>query len=510
MSANENKRIAKNAVYLYGRMLLTVGVSLYTARVVLDTLGVDNYAIYNLVGGIVAIMSFINGTMALATQRFLNYEMGLGDPSRLQRTFSNAMIIHIAIAGLLLAVGETAGLWYVNNRLVIPPDRLFAANVTYQLSMLAAIAGIVQIPYLASVMAHERMDFYALIAILNVLLKLAVALSILLFATLDSLVVYATLMLLAAMLVMLLYRAYCKRHFPECRFRWKIDREIFSSMLRFSGWDLYGNLSYTTRMQGTIVILNNFGGLVLNAAGNLTLTVSGTITSFAGSIVTAFRPQIIQQYAKQNYPLMQTLINNCARYSFLLMGLLVVPLFLEMNCLLSIWLPEVPEYTATFCRIALLAACGELLVIIVCIGIHATGRIKMFSFITGTLYLLELPVMYFLLRHTGQPPLVYVVHCCFILIILFTDTVILHNFVPKFSIPVFWFRGFLVPLLIVGAAGILASLVCAMGDESLIRAVLTSLASAALIMAGTFCFGIDGPTRRKVIAKASQIAHRGR
>lgn len=508
MSAPESKRIARNAIYLYGRMLLTVGVSLYTARVVLDTLGVDNYGIYNLVGGIVAIMGFINGTMAGATQRFLNYEMGAGDPTRLQRTFSNAMLIHLAIAGVVLLLGETVGLWFVNTRLVIDPARMQAANITYQLSLLAAIAGIVQIPYVASVMAHERMDFYALISILNVLLKLAVALSILWIASLDTLVFYATLMLVAALIVMLIYRAYCRRHFTECRFNGKVDRDIFGSLLRFSGWDLYGNLSYTARLQGTIVILNNFGGTVLNSAGNLTLTVSGTISCFAGAVITAFRPQIIQQYAKRNYAYMQSLINNCARYSFILMGLLVIPLYLEVDYLLALWLKEVPEYTAVFCRISLIAACGELLIMIVCIGIHATGRIKAFSFITGTLYLLELPVMYLLLHHTGQPSLVYVVHCCFILLILFTDTVILHHFISGFSIPLFWFRGVLVPALIVGVAAAGAAWVQSIGDASLLRAILTGMAGGALLMAGTFCFGIDGPTRHKVMHKARSMTRR--
>ena len=224
MSNNDNKRIARNAVYLYGRMLLTMGVSLYTARVVIDTLGVDNYGIYNLVGGIVTIISFINGTMAGATQRFLNYEMGKGDPCKLQRTFSNSLLIHIGIGLLVLLLGETVGLWFVNTRLVIAPERMWAANITYQLSLLAAMASIVQIPYTASVMAHEHMNIYAGMSVLNVVLKLLVALSLMLFATIDTLVIYASLMLAAAIIVTVLYRAYCVKHFTECRFSRKIDK----------------------------------------------------------------------------------------------------------------------------------------------------------------------------------------------------------------------------------------------------------------------------------------------
>ncbi|WP_304382098.1 lipopolysaccharide biosynthesis protein [uncultured Duncaniella sp.] len=507
MSETDNRRIIKNALYLYGRMLLTVGVSLYTARVVLDTLGVQNYGIYNLVGGIVAILGFINGTMAGATQRFLNYEMGTGDQQKLNRTFSNALLIHIGIAGIVLLSGETIGLWFVNNKLTIAPERMLAANITYQLSLLTAIAGIVQIPYMASVMAHEKMGYYALIAIINVLLKLGVALAIMWISSWDTLVVYAILMLAAAMIVLSLYKIYCTRRFPECHFSRRTDRGILTSMLSFSGWDLYGNVSYTGRMQGTIVILNNFGGTVLNAAGNLALTVTGTITSFSGAVITAFRPQIIQQYAKHNHAMMLDLINKCARYAFLLMGFLVIPMFLEMDYLLNLWLREVPAYTAAFCKIALIAACGELLILSVSIGIHATGRIKWYSFITGTLYLLELPAMYYLLKWSGEPQIIYVTHCIFITMILLTDTIILHHFISDFNIAGFWWRGVIAPLLIVGGSGIMAALVRSSGESSLLHAFLTGLASTAILMSATFCFGIDNRSRKRIIAKISQILH---
>ena len=497
----ENRRIARNAVYLYGRMLLTVGVSLYTTRVVLDLLGVDNYALYQLVGGIVAILGFINGTMALATQRFMNYEMGVGDSRRLSRTFSTAMIIHLLIAAVIVLAAETVGLWYVNHRLVIPPERMFAANVTYQLSILAAVAGVVQIPYVAAVMANERMGFYALAQILNVVLKLVVALALMLFGTLDTLIIYAVLMLVAAGIVLLTYTLYCRRHFPECRFTPTRDKEIFAAMLRFSGWDLYGNLSYTARMQGTIVILNKFGGLTLNAGGNLNLTVSGTLTSFAGAVISAFRPQIIQQYAKKDFPRMLSLIDNCARYSFLLLGLLVVPVFLEIDTLLSLWLPEVPPYTADFCRLGFIAACGELLIIVACIGIHATGKVKAFSFITGTLYLLELPAMYFMLRATHAPSVVYLTHCLFVTVILLTDTIILHRLIPPFSISRFWWHGVMVPLFIIAAAALLTWAVQTFGSPSFLRVVCTALVSTAMLLSLTFTFAISPQVRRDIISR---------
>lgn len=510
MTGTDSKRIARNAVYLYGRMLLTVGVSLYTTRVVMETLGVSNYGIYGLVGGIVAILGFINGTMAGATQRFLNYEMGIGDAERTRRTFSNALMLHIAIAILVVVLGETVGLWFVNTSLEIAPERMYAANITYQLSILAAVASIVQIPYMASVMAHERMNIYAGMSILNVLLKLGAALVLVFFPSMDTLIIYAVFMASAAWIVAIIYRAYCVHSFNECRFSHHIDRDIFSSMLKFSGWDIYGNLCYTGRVQGTIVILNMFGSTVLNAAGNLTLTVSGTITSFASAVTTAFRPQIIQQYARRNYSDMLTLLNNCARYSFLLMGLLVAPMFIEMDFLLDLWLGagEVPAYTATFCRISLIAACGELLIVTVCIGIHATGNVKRLSFISGTLYLIELPAMYLLLKYTGNPPVVYCVHCLFICLILFTDTIILKRQLSCFRIRRFWRRGVLVPLLIVGSVTASALFMKTLGEEGLMRAILIAMFTTAMTLSLTYCFGIDRPTRALVNAKIKHLIKR--
>lgn len=507
-TVNDNTRIAKNALYLYGRMLLTVGVSLYTARVVIDVLGIANYGIYNVVGGIVAIFGFINGTMAGATQRFLNYEMGQGDATRLKQTFNSSLLVHIGIALLILLLGETIGLWFVNHKLVIAPGRMFAANVTYQLSLVGAIASVVQIPYMASVMAHERMSFYASVSIVNIVLKLAVALSIAVISILDTLIIYAILMAILSIVVCVIYQIYCIKLFPECRISFKLDKNTLLPLLKFSGWDIYGNLSYTTRLQGTIVILNRFGGSVLNAAGNLTLTVASTITSFAGSVTTAFRPQIIQEYARGNYERMLTLLYNCARYTTLLMGLLIIPIFIELHYLLALWLKEVPEYTMVFCRISLIAAFGELLISITCIGIHATGRIKSLSFISGSLYLLELPAMYWLLEYTGKPPMVYVVHCIFIAMILLTDMLILKHNLSEFSLKKYIGRCVFLPIAIISIVGLFISWLMLNFEETFLRVVGTVALEAVLLIMLTYFVVLDSQMRREVHAKINSFINR--
>lgn len=489
----DDKRIARNTLYLYGRMLMTVWISLYTSRIVLERLGVDDFGIYSIVGGIVTILSFLNGTMSAATSRFISYELGTGDVPRLHRTFGASMRVHLGLAGIVFLLAESVGLWYVNRHLVIAPERLFAANATYQFSIIAAMATIVQVPYSAAIMSHERMDAYAGIAVANVVLKLLAALGIAMFATSDTLVGYASLMALAAISVAAMYAFYARRHFSECRSVRASDRQVLRAMLGFCGWDSYGNLCFTTRSQGTNVVLNNFGGTALNAAGGLTMTVSSTITSFAGAVVSAFRPQIVKEYAARSYSRMLSLLYNAACYSFLLMGMLVVPAIVEMDTLLDLWLVDTPAHTAAFCRLSLVAACFELLNTVVAIGIHATGRVFRISFISGTLYLLELPAMWWLLRATQMPAAVYALHACALAIILLVNTLILKSQMPAFGVRRFWLRGVVRPALLILAAAAAATAAAGMIDDTLWRlpAVVVSSTAVLGIFAWLFVFPSD-------------------
>lgn len=477
---SSDRRIARNTLYLYGRMLVTVWISLYTSRVVLERLGVEDYGVYGVVGGVVTILSFLNGTMSGATSRFISYELGRGDASRMRLTFGSAFRLHLWLGAGVLLLAETAGLWYVNTGLVIAPDRMAAANIAYQLSVVAALASIVQVPYSAAIISHERMDAYAVIALLNVVLKLGAALGIAFFASADSLAGYALLMAVAAVAVALSYVMYARRNFGECRAARCSDPDIRRAMMRFCGWDVYGNLCYTTRVQGVVVVLNRFGGTVLNAAGSLTLTVSATVTSFAASVVTAFRPQIIREYAAGAFGHMLSLLCNAARYSLLLMALIVVPAILEMDTLLAIWLKDVPPYTSAFCRLALVAACGELLNSVVAIGIHATGRVAAISFVSGTLYLLELPAMWLLLVHTGNPPVVYLFHIAAVFGILFVNTLILKHQLAAFGLRRFWWRGVLQPAMAAAASLFLtAAVACCVQHAWLRLAAVLALSAAA-------------------------------
>ncbi len=395
--SSTQKRIAKNTVFLYIRMLLSLFVGLYTSRVVLQTLGVEDYGIYGVVGGVISMFSFLNAAMSGATSRFLTYELGRGDKQRLKDTFSSAMIIHIAIAIIVFVIGETVGLWFLCNKLVIPEERLFAAHVVYQLSILSMFFTVTQVPYNSIIVAHEKMDIYAYVELLNVFLKLGIV-YLLMIGNWDKLILYAVLVLIVSILIALIYRLYCVRNYDEARFHWVWDKSLIKPMLSFSGWDLYGNMSVVVFTQGTAMLLNMFFGPVLNAANNVSMTVQGTIKSFAYNVIQAFRPQIIQQYAQGNMSAVNQFSIMATQYTLIMYSLIVVPVFLKAEYILQLWLGIVPEYTVFLLRVVLLATLFNLANNIVNIPIHASGRMKLFSILSGSCFIAFTVLMYVSLK----------------------------------------------------------------------------------------------------------------
>ncbi len=494
MSRVDQSRLARNTAFLYMRMLVTIFVSLYTSRIVLETLGVDNYGIYNIVGGIVMIFTFLNGTMTGATQRFLNFEMGKGCRQRLRSTFSSAVAIHAGLALVLIVAGETVGLWFVNHELVIAPERMYAANWAYQLSLVACVITIVQVPFNAAVIAHEQMDIFAYISLVNTFLRLGVVLMLAFVGSADTLIVYAWLMLGVSVTTFLCYFIYCRKKYKECRLAGGYDHAIVKSMIKFSTSDIFGNLCYTLNYQGVLVILNRYGGTALNAAGGLTLTVAGALTQFGAAILSAFRPQIVKQYAIGDYDQMQRLMVNCSRFSILLLGLIGIPALIFMPYLLDIWLKDVPAYTADFCRLALIAAAGELAFSTIKAGIHATGRILKMSAVTGAIYLVELPVMWFAMVWSCHPQAVYVVHITLLLVQISAVLLIIRAQLPSFSIIAFVGRGLALPLVICVCGILAAGAVRCWLPEDFLSLILCGLVSLSVVGALTW-LSLDKDTR---------------
>jgi len=403
-----NKLIAKNTLYLYFRMLISMGVGLYTSRVVLATLGVEDYGVYNVVGGMVFMLSFLNVSMSGATSRFLTFALGKNDKAEFQKMFSAALTIHILIAFIILVLAETAGLWFFENKIVIAPDRMNAARIVYQLSIISTMATIIQAPYNAAIIAYEQMNVYAYIEILSVCLKLSIVF-LLIVAHWDKLILYAFLMLLVSFLIAITYGIFCVKRFKNCRYQYEWNKNVIYPMLTFTGWSAFGCVAHMGTTQGINILLNLFFGTVINAAYGIAAQVNGAITSFVSNFQTAVNPQIVKLYAAGKMNDLYNLMFENAKFSFSLMWLLLLPLSLRLETVLHVWLVEVPEHAVLFCRLALVQS------LIVCVqrpfvmAILATGKIRLFQMSVGTVLLSVLPISYFFLKAGMTPHTVFLI-----------------------------------------------------------------------------------------------------
>lgn len=397
-----NKRIAKNTLVLYARMLFTMAVSFYTSRVVLDVLGVSDYGIYNVVGGLVMMFSFISGAMTTATQRFLSVEIGHGEAGNVRRMFSTAVMIHAVLAGVVLLAGETVGLWFLNNCMNFPPDRYAAANWVYQLSLATFVIDVMSVPYNAAIIAYERMKAFAYVSIVDVTLKLVIV-CLLTFTAYDKLVVYAVMLALIAVTIRVIYGIYCGRNFPECRCDMRWDRERARGMMSFLGWNLIGSLAGVGKEQGINVLLNIFFGSAVNAARGVAYQAMNAISGFASNFQMAVNPQIIKTYAAGERDDMFKLVFRGSKYSFLLLLTLSLPVALEAPFILDFWLKEVPGYTVVFLRLVLFTTLVDSLSNPLITAMHASGKVRDYQIVVGGLSLLTLPLAYACFK-LGYPP----------------------------------------------------------------------------------------------------------
>lgn len=472
MPATNNRRIAKNAMLLYVRMGISMLVSLYTSRVVLRVLGVEDFGIYGVVGGVVALLEFLNASMSGATSRFITFELGKGNIEKLKKVFSSSLLIHIGIAVVIFVVGETLGLWFVTNKLIIPEERMFAALCVFQISIVTSAINITQVPYSACIIAHEKMDVYAYAEILRVVLKLLIV-YLLEYILFDKLILYAILTFSVTLILTTIYKFYCVKHFTESHFRFVYDRKILNPMLKFSGWDLYGNICGTIKQQGTTIILNLFYGPIVNAAANIASTVIGALSSLSSSTTTAFRPQMIKQYAQSDFAILQLLIKRSIGATSFLLSVCAFPVVAEMHLIMMTWLGQVPEHAVALTRIAIFNSLIGNVNAIILTPIHATGNVKNISIIGGTAYLLNIVFLYFLLSFVSLPPLwVYLINCIIMFVILVADSLILNHQIPQINSIKIWTQAILPIVLISVLLYILCNYIVNNMEEGLLRFVL--------------------------------------
>ena len=413
-----NKRIAKNTLMLYFRMLIIMLISLYTSRVVLSTLGVVDYGIYNVVGGLVTMMGILNGAMSVSCQRYLTYELGRGDTLRLKQIFSVCLTIFMMLSLIVILLSETVGLWFLHNKMVIPEDRMVAAGYVYQFSILACILSLMTNPFNAIIIAHERMNVYAYVSILEVLLKLGVV-YLLLVIPVDRLVTYGALILISHLIVALCYVIYCWKNFAETHYCFYWEKPLFKELISYSGWNLYGSAAGLVKGQGLNILLNMFFNPAVNAARGIAYQVNSVITQFFTNFYTAVRPQITKYYAAGEIDEMLKLVFRSSKFSFYLIMIISLPIILEAPYIINLWLGQMPEYVIPFTRLIIVISAIDSLASPLMTTAHATGKIKLYQSTVGTLIIFNLPVSYVLLKLGGSPITVFYVSLCISVMCLF-------------------------------------------------------------------------------------------
>ena len=499
----KNKRIAKNTIMLYIRMLLTMAVSLYASRVILHVLGIEDYGIYNVVGGVVAMFGFLNASMVSSTQRFMSYSLGNEESSQVSKVFANSLLIHILIAFIILVLAETIGLWFFYNKLVIPDERMNAAFWVYQLSIVAFILNVIRVPDNSAIIAYEKMSAYAYFSIIEVVLKLAIVF-ILSVLSYDKLIVYAILVTLVTLLINLVYRLYVNRNFSHICFRPQYENGLFKEMATFAGWSLWGNLSVSLSSYGLNIVLNMFFGPIVNAAQGIAYQVQAAIVSFGSNFMFAVNPQIIKSYSQKDYDFMEKLVFRASRLAFFLLFIMALPIINNREYILSLWLGEYPEYTSVFILLILIDSLINILSGPIQTAINATGRIKYYQIIVGGILLANLPIAYMLLRFGAN---VYIPFIATIILSLIAMVVRLLVFKRKTGISFGKFYSNVLPrTLAVVIFSCLITQYCGFTNALTFSHLVLNVGISLIVVAiAIFFVGLENDERAWVVAKLNSI-----
>lgn len=396
-SSNNNKRIAKNTLFLYMRMFVMMLTTLFTSRIVLDVLGAADYGLNNVIGGVVVLFSFLNSALLSATQRFLNFHIGRKDFKQTNVVFCMSVNTYLLLSLLVIVLGETVGLWFVNTHLNIPQERMYAAQWVYQFTLIQFIINLLRVPYNASIIAYERMNFYAYLSLVEVVAKLVVV-YLLYITSFDKLIFYSFLYTCVPLVITMIYKLYCNRHFEITHYHAFWDKKSFKDMFSFSGWSLFGSLANLSAQQGLNILINIFYGVTVNAAAGIANQVSHSVYGFISNFQTAFQPQIVKTYAANETERFHKLIFQTSKFSYFLVIVLILPIMFTLDEILDIWLKQVPEYTAIFCRLILIFLSIEAITAPLWMSVQATGKIKNYQILMASLIVLNFPISYIVLK----------------------------------------------------------------------------------------------------------------
>ena len=400
--AEDNRRIAKNTLILYFRMFLLMGVSLYTVRLLLMELGVIDYGIYNVTGGIIILFTFLNNAVTQSTQRYLAFYLGKRDQVALNEVFSMSINIFMCMMFVVVVLAETIGLWFLNSKLFFPPEKMTEVNITYQITIITFVAQFMQIPFRASIIAHEKMEFYAYLSIFEVFLKLGSVLVLMLFEN-NKLIVYAAALFVSTFTILNCYNFYCRKYFSECKYKKIWDKKWLKELTGFYGWNILEGVGQVSATQGFNMLFNIFCSLTVNAALAVCNQVLVAVNSFLTNFLVAFNPQIVKNYASGNREYFLELVFRCSKLGFGLMFVICIPVILYCKQYLNMWLDEVPTYTVEFVQIFMAFLLIDALSGPFWTSAQAIGRLKVYSIMMSVILLITLPVAYILL-HSGVSP----------------------------------------------------------------------------------------------------------
>lgn len=498
-NSSSNKRIAKNTVFLYIRMGLVLVVSLFTTRIILRALGVEDYGIQNVVSGFVTMFAFLNTSMSNGIQRFYNFSLGKKDTYTVTDVYNTALLIQGLLAIVLLVLLETVGLWYMYNKMVIPEERFVAALWVFQFSVASLVVLVMQIPYSAAIMAYERMDYFAYVSIFDVFAKLGVAYAVM-YSSTDKLIFYGALNLFVAICGFLLYFIYAKKHFKELIITRKQTQPLFKPMLSFSGWNVFGSFAYMIKSQGLNMLLNLFFGPVVNAARGVSNMVMSAMQGFQSNIVIAFRPQLVQSYASGEINRVKNLFYSLSKFSFVMLSLLSIPVIMELNLILKVWLGDsVPDYTIPFTVLVLVNMVISSLNTPVSQVVHATGKMRNYQVGTSIVICLILPAAWVALKLGCDPTSVYWVSLLLTIINQAVCNLLLKK-VFSYSIREYC-RCVIVPCVLFSiVATIVPYIITIIMDESIIRAILLLIISLLTSGAAAYFIVFNDSERQMVLS----------
>ena len=507
-TSDNNKRIAKNTALLYFRMLFLMFIGLFTSRINLQALGIDNFGIYNVVGGVVAMFSILTGSLGVAISRDITFELGKGNTEKLNKVFSSAVTIQILMSVVIVVLAEIVGVWFLNNKMVIPEDRLYAANWVLQFSIISFVLSLVSVPYNACIIAHEKMSAFAYITIYEAIMKLVVAYTVFI-TPFDKLITYSALLLFISLTMRLIYGIYCAKHFEECHYQFAFDKKMLKHMGGFAGWTMIGNLAWVGYSQGINILLNLFFGPSVNAARGVAMQVNEKVSSFCTNFQMALNPQITKSYASNDLDRMHTLIYASSKYSFFMLLLLSLPIMIEAPSILHYWLGEYPDHSVWFVRLIFMILMVDATANPLTVGAQANGKIKKYQIIVGSIQLLIVPISYIVLKLGYQPEAVFVVHFIIIIIAQYIRVMMLRDMI---NLP---FGEYVKKVVFRIVAVVCASIIIPIVLHIYLPAnfgsmLLTCLASCLSVLIGVYALGLTPEEKDKINIKLVKFINRNK